>query len=94
LRAKTSRRYGNPRLVPAISRIFISVPFEQVIAEILTKVDDSQMGVVLKRMMYRAASEVAKSWGVEALVTGESIAQVSSQTLPNLAVGTRFILTI
>lgn len=65
---------------------FISVPFEGVVAEILTRVDDSQMGVVLKRMMLRAATVVAGAWGVEALVTGESVAQVSSQTLPNLAV--------
>ena len=65
---------------------FITVPFEDVVAEILTKVDNSQMGVVLKRMMLRAATEVAQSWKVEALVTGEAVAQVSSQTLTNLSV--------
>ena len=65
---------------------FITVPFEDVVAEILTSVDNSQMGVVLKRMMLRAASTVAKEWHVDALVTGESVAQVASQTLPNLAV--------
>ena len=74
-------RYGASHSVK-----FISVPFEGVVAEILARVDDSQMGVVLKRMMLRAATAVARAWGVEALVTGESIAQVSSQTLPNLAV--------
>ena len=65
---------------------FISVPFERVVEEILTKVDNSQMGVVLKRMMLRAAGRVADSLQIEALVTGESVAQVSSQTLPNLSV--------
>lgn len=65
---------------------FISVPFEGVVAEILNKVDPSCMGVVLKRMMLRAASQVAGHAGVEALVTGEAVAQVSSQTLPNLAI--------
>ena len=64
---------------------FISVPFEGVVAEILQNVDNSQMGVVLKRMMLRAASRVAQRRGFQALVTGEAIAQVSSQTLPNLA---------
>lgn len=64
---------------------FITVPFEEVVAEILTSVESSQMGVVLKRMMLRAAAKVAKAWDVEALVTGESVAQVASQTLPNLA---------
>lgn len=40
--------------------------------------------VVLKRLMYRAASLVGEEIGAEALVTGESIGQVSSQTLTNL----------
>jgi thiamine biosynthesis protein ThiI len=65
---------------------FITVPFEGVVAEILEKVENSQMGVVLKRMMLRAAERVAHHLEVEALVTGESVAQVSSQTLQNLAV--------
>lgn len=65
---------------------FITVPFEGVVAEILEKVDNSQMGVVLKRMMLRAASRVAQKLNLEAVVTGESIAQVSSQTLANLSV--------
>jgi len=41
--------------------------------------------VVLKRMMMRAAGSVADKLKIQALVTGESVAQVSSQTLPNLA---------
>lgn len=65
---------------------FITVPFEGVVAEILEKVENSQMGVVLKRMMLRAGEQVAKHLEVQALVTGESVAQVSSQTLQNLAV--------
>lgn len=65
---------------------FISVPFEGVVEEILNKVHNSQMGVILKRMMLRAAEQVAKKLHIEALVTGESVAQVSSQTLANLSV--------
>ena len=65
---------------------FVSVPFEVVVAELLKNVENSQMGVVLKRMMLRAASVVASDLGVQALVTGESVAQVSSQTLANLSV--------
>ena len=65
---------------------FVTVPFEGVVEEILTKVDNSQMGVILKRMMLRAASKVAEEMTMAALVTGEAIGQVSSQTLPNLAV--------
>ncbi len=65
---------------------FVTVPFEGVVEEILTKVDNSQMGVILKRMMLRAATQIAKEMHVQALVTGEAIAQVSSQTMTNLAV--------
>ncbi|TNE91373.1 tRNA uracil 4-sulfurtransferase ThiI [Porticoccus sp.] len=65
---------------------FITVPFDGVVGEILSKVRNSEIGVVLKRMMLRAATQVAEDMGVQALVTGESVAQVSSQTLANLAV--------
>ncbi|TBU87419.1 tRNA uracil 4-sulfurtransferase ThiI [Phytopseudomonas dryadis] len=66
--------------------LFISVPFEEVLGEILGKVDNSHMGVILKRMMLRAASRLAEQLQIDALVTGEAISQVSSQTLPNLSV--------
>ena len=65
---------------------FVTIPFEGVVSEILKNVENPQMGVVLKRMMLRAATQVAESMGVQALVTGESVAQVSSQTLTNLSV--------
>ena len=65
---------------------FISVPFDPVVQEILERVDNGQMGVVLKRMMMRAAARVADKMGIQALVTGEAMGQVSSQTLTNLNV--------
>ncbi|MGL0816007.1 tRNA uracil 4-sulfurtransferase ThiI [Vibrio vulnificus] len=63
---------------------FISVDFEPVVAEILEKVEDGQMGVILKRMFMRAAGMVAEKFDIQALVTGEALGQVSSQTLTNL----------
>ncbi len=65
---------------------FISVPFEEVVGEILAKVDNGHMGVVLKRMMMRAGAAVAEKLAINALVTGESMGQVSSQTVTNLNV--------
>lgn len=65
---------------------FISVPFEDVVAEILKNVENSQMGVILKRMMLRAAEQVAAQLQSPALVTGEAVSQVSSQTLTNLSI--------
>jgi len=73
-------RYGRSHRV-----LFVSVPFEQVLGEILSKVDDRHMGVVLKRMMLRAASQIAERLRIDGLVTGEAVSQVSSQTLANLA---------
>ncbi len=75
------QKYGGKQRV-----LFISVPFEEVVAELLRKVQDSQMGVILKRMMLRVADRVAQELEIDALVTGECVAQVSSQTLRNLAV--------
>jgi len=65
---------------------FFTVPFEAVVNEILEKIDPANMGVVLKRMMLRVANKIAERGNYPALVTGEAVAQVSSQTLPNLAV--------
>ena len=65
---------------------FITVPFEPVVAEILQNIPKSYMGVALKRMMYRAADRLAKNYGYPALVLGEAVGQVSSQTLANLSV--------
>ena len=73
---------------------FVTVPFEGVVGEILEKVENSQMGVILKRMMMRAAEQVAKKMKIEALVTGESLGQVSSQTLTNLGVIDKSIDTL
>ncbi|MCV6588131.1 MAG: tRNA 4-thiouridine(8) synthase ThiI [Marinobacterium sp.] len=73
------QKYGSSARVK-----FITVPFEEVVGEILQSVHHSHMGVVLKRMMMRAGERVAERMKIDALVTGESVAQVSSQTLPNL----------
>ncbi len=57
---------------------FVAINFEPVVGEILEKIDDGQMGVILKRMMVRAASKVAERYGVQALVTGEARPGVQS----------------
>jgi thiamine biosynthesis protein ThiI len=42
--------------------------------------------VLCRRMMYRVANEVAKKLNAKAIVTGENLGQVASQTLYNLRV--------
>ena len=72
------------RFSPSHKVRFIAINFEAVVGEILEKIDSSQMGVVLKRMMVRAASKIAGRFAIQAIVTGEALGQVSSQTLTNL----------
>ncbi|RXK14479.1 tRNA 4-thiouridine(8) synthase ThiI [Halarcobacter mediterraneus] len=64
---------------------FTSVPFEDVVTEIFNSTGESYMGVTLKRLMLMASEKIADKMGIDALLTGESVAQVSSQTLRNLA---------
>ncbi|MBN6065086.1 tRNA 4-thiouridine(8) synthase ThiI [Aggregatibacter actinomycetemcomitans] len=73
------QRYGSSHKVR-----FVAINFESVVGEILENVDNGQMGVVLKRMMVRAASKIAQRFDIQAIVTGEALGQVSSQTLTNL----------
>jgi thiamine biosynthesis protein ThiI len=60
------------------------VDFTDVVAELQEHVTPRYWQVVLKRLMYRAAEAVAEEIDAEAIVTGESLGQVSSQTLGNL----------
>ncbi|WP_044415016.1 tRNA uracil 4-sulfurtransferase ThiI [Halarcobacter anaerophilus] len=64
---------------------FTSVPFEDVVTEIFNSTSQSYMGVTLKRLMLMASEKIANNLKIDALLTGESVAQVSSQTLRNLA---------
>lgn len=73
-------KFGNSHRVK-----FISVPFDDVVTEIFNSTSESYMGVTLKRVMLLASEKIANEMGIDALLTGESVAQVSSQTLRNLA---------
>ncbi|CAA6811482.1 MAG: tRNA S(4)U 4-thiouridine synthase (former ThiI) / Rhodanese-like domain required for thiamine synthesis [uncultured Sulfurovum sp.] len=63
----------------------ISVPFDDVLTEIFRSTPETYMGVTLKRLMLMASEKIAREMDIDALLTGESVAQVSSQTLRNLA---------
>lgn len=62
-----------------------SVPFGPLQHEVMQSVPEKLRVVVYRRLMARIAQELAQQEGANALVTGESLAQVASQTLPNLA---------
>ncbi|HEX6560073.1 MAG TPA: tRNA uracil 4-sulfurtransferase ThiI [Longimicrobiales bacterium] len=60
------------------------VDFDQPLRELRARARDSYWQVVLKRLFYRAASQIGATMGADAIITGEAVGQVSSQTLPNL----------
>lgn len=62
-----------------------AIDLRPVVLEIQSKVTPRYWQVVLKRLMLRGAQELARELRHTALVTGEAIGQVSSQTPENLA---------
>src|SRR5215510_6640859 len=61
------------------------VPFGEVQRQIVAAVRRPLRVVLYRRMMLRIAETLARARGALALVTGESLGQVASQTLTNLA---------
>lgn len=61
------------------------VPFGEIQREIVLSVPPPLRVVVYRRLMGRIAEVLAQRTGALALVTGESVGQVASQTLENLA---------
>lgn len=64
-------------------KLFV-VDFVPLLAEIKARVSPSYAQLVLKRLMYRVATEIGLEQGAHVVVTGEALAQVSSQTAANL----------
>jgi thiamine biosynthesis protein ThiI len=65
------------------SRLFI-VPFGEIQREVVLAVPPPFRVVAYRRLMVRIAERLARHAGALALVTGESLGQVASQTLHNL----------
>ena len=61
------------------------VPFVDIQMEIIAKVQPSYRVIAYRRFMVRVAEAIAKIDGASALVTGESVGQVASQTIENIA---------
>jgi thiamine biosynthesis protein ThiI len=62
-----------------------AVDFDAVSRDLQAKAEPRYWQVILKRLMLRGADLVARELTCPALVTGEALGQVSSQTLANLA---------
>jgi len=66
------------------SQLFL-VPLGEIQREVVLSVPPPARVVVYRRMMVRIAEMLARQTGALALVTGESLGQVASQTLTNIA---------
>ena len=62
------------------------VPFTKIQEEIRDKCHEELFTLIMRRFMMRIAERVAVEYGCGALITGESLGQVASQTMPAMAV--------
>ena len=62
------------------------VPFTDIQMEIYEKCPHEELTIIMRRIMMQIAEKIAEKTGSLALVTGESIGQVASQTIHSLAV--------
>ena len=62
------------------------VPFTKLQEEIYKNVPSSYNITIMRRMMYRIAEKVARKHKCRAIINGESIGQVASQTLTSMGV--------
>ena len=66
------------------SRLYLA-PFGELQQEVVSHVTGRMRIVVYRRLMLRIAEQIARKEGAQALVTGESLGQVASQTIENIA---------
>lgn len=60
------------------------VPFTQIQLDIIEKCPEIYLTVIMRRIMMRIAEQISNRVGSAALITGESIGQVASQTMESL----------
>ena len=61
------------------------VPFTEIQEEIRRAVPEEYFTLIMRRFMMRISEQVARKTGASALVTGESLGQVASQTIEAIA---------
>ena len=74
-------------LAPWCGQLMVHViPFTEVQEEIRRQCPEEYFTLIMRRFMMRLAQQVARESGAQALVTGESLGQVASQTMMSLGV--------
>ena len=73
-------------LVPWCGRMTVQVvPFTHIQEEIRSKCPEDYFTIIMRRMMMRIASAIAEKDRCGAIITGESLGQVASQTMEAMA---------
>ena len=62
------------------------VPFTEIQLEINKKCREDMMTIIMRRFMMKISEAIAEKTGSQALITGESLGQVASQTIGGLTV--------
>ena len=73
-----------------ISKIYL-ISFVEVLKELVEKCNHRNYFILQKIMMLKTAEKIAENEGAKFLITGENLAQVSSQTLSNLTTITKHV---
>ena len=61
------------------------VPFTHIQEEIRDKCSEEYFTLIMRRFMMRIAERIANEWNAKAIVTGENLGQVASQTMEAMA---------
>jgi tRNA uracil 4-sulfurtransferase len=73
-----------------IKKVYL-IPFIEVLKQITERCKHKNYFILQKILMFKTAEIIADKEGAKYLITGENLAQVSSQTLSNLATITKHI---
>lgn len=74
--------------VLGVNKVYL-VPFTPVLTELVKKCKHEDYFILQKIAMFKCAELIAEKEGASFLITGENLAQVSSQTLSNMTVITQ-----
>ncbi|MCK5732132.1 MAG: tRNA 4-thiouridine(8) synthase ThiI, partial [Tenericutes bacterium] len=74
------------RYAPKLKIKLHMVPFQKLHEQLIFNTSESYVITIMRRMMYRIATEVAKLNNCQVLITGDSIGQVASQTIESMSV--------
>lgn len=77
--------------VPKLSWKVYVIPLGKIHNEITGKIDEKYRCLICKVLMYRIAEKIARREKAKAIITGEVIGQVATQTLINMTVLTKLI---